>query len=325
VQDPHSVQGAVDGDDAGGKMFGTAGKCAKSSRVLIRDGRAEGGWAAARLHMHAEDEFSAGSYGSAKRDAVRLLRGVFPIRIVVEGPDASVVELVAEIDRLVALGELSHLPVGGHKTRGAGWGRWHAGPWINDDVGRVRNWTPPEEATTSPRQLGQRGGENEGAAWTKWRGNDDERTYVRVTSGHLDSPLPTLGATAALARAALDGHGLVAWWCDPSIDLALVEPPAVFGRQWPDGEDVHVDEVAFYADRAVWRAARTAAGPKWVLIEEVSPDGTDAVSARIVHTPARLHGSTRFAAAQTGRGQVLLKEWHRDDQILGFTLVQGER
>ncbi len=65
-----------------GKAFGTV---SKSSRILIRDARAEGEWAAAKLHMHAEDEFSAGSYGSAKRDAVRVLRGTFPVRIVVEG------------------------------------------------------------------------------------------------------------------------------------------------------------------------------------------------------------------------------------------------
>ncbi|GIW42351.1 MAG: hypothetical protein KatS3mg076_2928 [Candidatus Binatia bacterium] len=85
VKDPHLFQGDVGEDDPAGKVFGTV---SKSSRILIRDGRAEEGWAAAKLHMHAEDEFSAGSYGTAKRDAVRVLRGVFPVRIVVEGPDA---------------------------------------------------------------------------------------------------------------------------------------------------------------------------------------------------------------------------------------------
>ena len=144
VQDPHPVQGKVSEDDPGGKVFGTV---ARSSRVLIRDGRAEEGWAAARLHMHAEDEFSAGSYGSAKRDAVRVLRGTFPVRIVVEGPDAdSVGPLIEEIDRLVALGELGHLPIGGHKARGAGWGRWQAESWAVDDVVAARSWAPSREA-----------------------------------------------------------------------------------------------------------------------------------------------------------------------------------
>lgn len=323
VQDPHEVHGAVASNDAGGRLFGTVNQ---SSRILIRDGRAQDDWAAARLHMHAEDEFSAGSYGSAKRDAVRLLRGAFPIRIVVEGPDASAVDpLTAEIDRLVALGEVDHLPVGGHKTRGAGWGRWLAGSWIVDDVESARRWTPPEEAATSPETSVSRPEGKAGAAWTTWRENGGETTLVRVTSGLMNSPSPTLGEAAALARAALGDHRLVAWWCDPTIDLALAVPPAVFGRQWPDGTTIRVDEVAFYADRATWRAARTVAGPRWVLIKEVGPDEPDARPADVIHTPAHLHGSARFAAAQTSRDQVLLREWHVDGQILGFTLVGKER
>ncbi len=62
VKDPHLVQGKVGKDDPAGKVFGTVNQ---SSRILIRDARAEAGWAAAKLHMHAEDEFSAGWYGSA--------------------------------------------------------------------------------------------------------------------------------------------------------------------------------------------------------------------------------------------------------------------
>jgi CRISPR/Cas system CSM-associated protein Csm3 (group 7 of RAMP superfamily) len=322
VQDPHLVEGKVGEDDPAGQIFGTV---ARSSRVLIRDSRAEEGWAAARLHMHAEDEFSAGSYGSAKRDAVRLFRGVFPIRIVVDGPDANTVEpLTAEIDRLIALGELGHLPVGGHKTRGAGWGRWEAGFWIKDDVISTRSWTPRDEATTNPRPPSPGDEQNEDTAWTIWRDNGGETTHVRVTSGSLDSQSPTLGEAAVPARAALGEHSLVAWWCEPTIDLARAKPPAVFGRQWPDDEDIRIDEVAFYADRAVWRAARTVAGTRWVLIEEVA-DEADTRAANVVLTPARRHASARFAAASTGRGEVLLREWHVEGQLLGFTLVPEER
>jgi CRISPR/Cas system CSM-associated protein Csm3 (group 7 of RAMP superfamily) len=320
VQDPHPVPGAVGPDDLGGQMFGTV---ARSSRILIRDSRAEEEWAAARLHMHAEDEFSAGSYESAKRDGVRVLRGVFPVRVVVEGPDPNSVEpLVAEIDRLIALGELGHLPVGGHKTRGAGWGRWRATSWINDDVNPSRSWTPPSELTVNAPPPGP-AERNEDQARTRWRENAGE-TYVRVTSGTLDSRSPTLGEMIAQARRALGGHRLTAWWCDPSIDLRVVEPPAVFGRQWPDGDNIRVDEVAFYADRAAWRAARTIAGARWVLIEEVAPGEADARLANVIYTPARLYGSSRFAAAPTGQGRVLLREWHVDNEILGFTLVQEE-
>lgn len=323
VQDPHLVKGSVGEEDAGGQVFGTA---ARSSRILIRDGLADGAWAAARLQMHAEDEFSAGSYGSAKRDAIRVLCGVFPIRIVVEGPDANVVEpLVAEIDRIVALGELGHLPVGGHKTRGAGWGRWQPGAWVVDDVRGARSWIPSEEGPTISPACASGPGMAEGTAWAKWRGDGGETTWVRVTSGVSDGTTLTLGAAAAFARAALGEHGLAAWWCDPTIDLARLEPPATFGRQWPEGEELRVEEVAFYADRAVWRAARTIAGSRWVFIEDVAQGEPDAVLARVVYTPAQLHGSARFAAAATGKGRVLLREWRARDEILGFTLVQEER
>jgi hypothetical protein len=141
----------------------------------------------------------------------------------------------------------------------------------------------------------------------------------------LDSASITLGQTAALARAALGRRNLVAWWCDPTIDLTLIEPPATFGRDWPAGKDIQVDEVAFYADRAVWHVARTAAGASWVFIEELGPDEPDARAANVVHTPARLHGGARFAAAPTERGQVLLREWHVEGQMLGFTFVREER
>lgn len=317
VQDPHLVQGKVGEHDPGGQVFGTV---AKSSRVLIRDGRAEEGWAAARLHMHAEDEFSAGSYGSAKRDAVRVLRGTFPIRIVVEGPDASIVEpLTEEIGRLVALGKLSHLPVGAHKTRGAGWGRWQAESWSVDDVVGTRSWDAVRGrggAAHSPDPCIPTGGDDD-TACPRGRGE----AHVRATGGSLDSPAPTLGEAAVLAREAFGDRALTAWWCDPAIDLALAVPPAVFGREWPDGQDVRIDEVAFFAENAVWRAARTVSGPRWVLIEEVGPDERGALLADIVHTPARRHGSARFAAADTGKGQVDLREWHVDGQILGFTLI----
>ncbi len=323
VQDPHQVQGAVDPDDPGGRTFGTV---AKSSRVLIRDGRAEAEWAAARLHMHAEDEFSAGSYGSAKRDAIRLLRGVFSIRIVIEGPDAKAVKpLCTEIDQLLALGKLGHLPVGGHKTRGAGWGRWQGDPWVSDDVTKTRSWVQAPEAPTSSRPANSRVSRNEGTAWSRWRGKDEEVTYVRETKARLESPSLTLGEAAALAREALGGRSLIAWWCDPTIDLALESPPATFGSRWPDEEKTQVDEVAFFAEGAAWRAARTVAGVRMVLIEEVRQGEPDAEPTRVVHTPARLHGSTRFTAAQTGQGQILLREWHVDGQILGFTITREDR
>ncbi|MCZ7664455.1 MAG: hypothetical protein M5U22_16675 [Thermoleophilia bacterium] len=314
VQDPHLVQGDVGDGDPGGRAFGTA---AKSSRVLIRDGRAKGKWAAAKLHMHAEDEFSAGSYGSAKRDAVRVLEGTFPIQIVIEGSEPSAVEpLVTLVDRQVALGALGHLPVGGHKTRGAGWGHWQPKAWRVGDVHKVRNWAPPLEPASASRQAARRTTD-----FIERRASTD--AWVRTSHDSLDSTNLTLGEAAQLAKSAFGARDLVAWWCDPTIDVSLTEPPATFGRQWPLDEKLQIDEVAFYAERAVWRAARTTGGARYVLIEEVAPNEGNV--ATVVHTPARLHGFNRFSAANTGQGNVLLREWHDGDEVLGFTIAKEER
>jgi CRISPR/Cas system CSM-associated protein Csm3 (group 7 of RAMP superfamily) len=314
VKDPHLVQGDVGEGDLAGKAFGTVNK---SSRILVRDARAEGGWAAAKLHMHAEDEFSAGSYGSAKRDAVRLLQGIFPVRVVVEGAiEADVAPLVQLIDRQVALGTLGHLLIGGHKTRGAGAGHWQAKPWIVDDVTKARDWTPPAEP--EPRKPTGR------TARTFIDRPADGGAWVKTTTGGLADPL-TLGAAAKLAKTAL-GEELVAWWCDPTIDLELRMPPATFGKQWPAEDDkLQVDEVSFYAERAMWRAVRTSKGVRFVLIEELDSKAVDATQVHVVHTPARLHGFQRFSSAGTGEGNVLLREWRFGDEIFGFTLTQEQR
>jgi hypothetical protein len=118
-------------------------------------------------------------------------------------------------------------------------------------------------------------------------------------------------------------HSLVAWWCDPSIDLSRAEPPKTFGDSWPLDSDILVDEVAFYAGRAVWRAARTTNGIRYVFIEEVGANETsDARAARVVFAPARLHDFQRFSAVRTGRGQVLLREWYVGDEMLGYTISE---
>jgi CRISPR/Cas system CSM-associated protein Csm3 (group 7 of RAMP superfamily) len=315
VKDPHVVQGDVGADDVAGKAFGTV---SQSSRILIRDARAEGEWAAAKLHMHAEDEFSAGSYGSAKRDAVRVLKGTFPVRVVVEGAEAKDVEpLVKLVDRQVALGALGHLLIGGHKTRGAGAGHWQAKPWVVDDVTKARDWTAPKEAD-EPTASATR---SERSFIERPAGAD---AWVKTTNGTITEPL-TLGAASKIAKAAL-GEKLVAWWCDPTIDLNLLTPPATFDTSWPgEDADLKVDEIAFYAERAVWRAVRTSTGGRFVIIEELTSKADDAKPTRVVHTPARLHGFRRFSAANTGPGSVLLREWRVDDEVLGFTLTKEQR
>jgi CRISPR/Cas system CSM-associated protein Csm3 (group 7 of RAMP superfamily) len=325
VEDPNCKDAKVGEDDLAGQAFGTV---SKSSRILIRDARAEGEWAAAKLHMHAEDEFSAGSYGSAKRDAVRVLRGTFPVRIIVEGDGSKpkeVEQFVKLIDRQVALGALGHLRIGGHKTRGAGAGPWQAQPWVNDDVTKSsRTWVQPKDsqsgaanASKAKRTFPDRPAATD--AWLRWP----------PKTGMLTEPL-TLGAAAKLAKALL-AEKLVAWWCDPTIHLDLHTPPATFGREWPAEDDkLQVDEIAFYAERAVWRAVRTVSGALFIVIEELNAKVDDAKQTRVVHTPARLHGFSegqrpRFSSAKTGQGNVLLREWHVGGEILGFTLTREQR
>src|SRR5579875_911694 len=313
VQDPHLVQGNVGDDDPGGQAFGTVNR---SSRILIRDARAEGEWAAAKLHMHAEDEFSAGSYGTAKRDAVRLLKGVFPVRIVVEGPTPQEVEpLVELIDHQVALGALGHLPIGGHKMRGAGWGHWQPKGWCVDDVKAARTWTP--SATSQ-----QAAHEDEHGLRDFLDAAKPEDACVRIASGTMNGVRLTFGQAACLAKNALGNMTLIAWWCDPSIDLSVSHPPKTFGTTWPDAGTLQVDEIAFYAERAVWRAVRTSGGARRVFIEEVDPDTSDGEMVKVVHIPARLHSFRRFSAANTERGKVLLRQWFEGDEVLGFTLEQ---
>jgi CRISPR/Cas system CSM-associated protein Csm3 (group 7 of RAMP superfamily) len=317
IVDPHRVEGNVGENDDAGKIFGTV---THSSRLLICDARALDGWAAARLHMHAEDEFSAGSYGTAKRDAVRMLRGVFPVRIVVEGADAAAVEtLTGDIDKLVALGALGHLPVGGDKTRGAGWGHWTADEWENSDVTKSRSWTPPVQTETDDGRPRSR--------LPEWQERPPEAAWITVNQGTIDIADLTLGHAACEAMQMIgDGASkLVAWWCEPTIDFTVTTPPEIFGWKWPEGGTLRVDEVAFFLERGSWRAARTARGIRWVLIQEVGSQTGGAKSAEVVLIPAKLHGDTtwqwkRFSAKSAGEDRLIVREWRSGVTPVGFTL-----
>lgn len=309
VEDPNRKDAQVGQNDLAGLLFGTVDK---SSRVLIRDGRADDEWVAARLHMHAEDEFSAGSYGSAKRNAVRLLQGKFPMQIVVEGGEASQVEKAAKsIDRLIALGKLGHLPVGGQKTRGAGFGRWQAGEWEETTVLARRKWEPSAEPSNAPPATSKPAFEKLRAATT---------VSIRTKPASLPRSTLTLGEAADMAKKALGGRELVAWFCDPTINLALDVAPVTFGQSWPEDEELEVDEVAFYAKDAVWRAARTSKGVRSVFIEELKTD--DEEKAKVVHVPARLHAFSRFSAAKINARSVVLREWHVGGEVRGFTIQE---
>ena len=97
----------------------------RSAKLLIRDAfvtdedryPVQLAW----LQHHAEDEFTAGAYGSAKFDRVAVFQGRFAWRMVLE--DASEVEEKAllEIFKLAAAGGIG---IGGGQWRGHGWLKW---------------------------------------------------------------------------------------------------------------------------------------------------------------------------------------------------------
>jgi len=319
VEDPHLVRGDVGVDDPAGELFGSV---SSSSRVLIRDGRTGADWTAALLHMHAEDEFSAGSYGSAKRDAVHLLQARIPIRIVVEGPSADVVEpIVDEIDHLVALGALGHLPLGGNKTRGGGGGRWLKGDWQIDDVENLR--PGPATAVESTQSASPQDHDRRRDELEESPPPPVEDVWVRVVSERVEQRSLTLGQAATMARSACDEASLfAAWWCEPTIDLDRTEPPATFGFQWPEQTaNLQVDEVVFFFEHAAWRAARISTGMRWVLIKEVDAGTPEAKMASVVEIPARFDRSGRFQTTHRQDGLVRIREWRVGKETLGYTAV----
>jgi CRISPR/Cas system CSM-associated protein Csm3 (group 7 of RAMP superfamily) len=321
VADPHLVKDDQGDPDPAMKLFGTL---SESSRLLIRDGHAAEDWLAVRLQQHAEDELTAGSYGSGKRDAVRLLRGSFPVRLVVEGPREDVVApLLRELDDVIALGALGHLPIGGHKTRGAGWCRWLAAPWTKDDVEPQAD--PPTRAAVPRREvIDDASPLSRGEAVVRKLEEvaQQARAPIRVSSGRIEKTEKlSLGEAAHLARAAM-GEPLVCWWCEPRIDLEVRSAPQTFGRtRWPDGEPLQIDEVVFFAERSSWRAARTAQGWKTVLLE-VGAESERLATCREI--PALLHGNgRRFDVRFKESGGLTLREWSEGTQVIGYTARGG--
>jgi CRISPR/Cas system CSM-associated protein Csm3 (group 7 of RAMP superfamily) len=111
------VQG--DGGEAGSEM--------QCGTLLVRDAYLEEGsqWRAAWLERHAEDEFSASTFESAKFDSVVLLAGTFGWKMVLEGPDKKTLEdQLTLLTPVLEAARSRHLPVGGLKWSGAGWAPW---------------------------------------------------------------------------------------------------------------------------------------------------------------------------------------------------------
>lgn len=326
--------------DSVAKLFGTV---ERSSRLLICDGHAEGNWLAARMHMHAEDEFSAGSYGSAKREAVRLLRATFQVRLVLEGPCLEDIKADAdELDKLIALGELGHLPLGGHKTHGAGGGRWvDKTAWLDKSPSPASppSCSVPAEQTlaepqTAPPERKARRKERKLPTLT-----DPSATLqhlVQTTPLSLDHAIETLGQAAEVASRHL-GDQLTCWWCEPKINLDHQVVDAAgksrfdpFGKTWNDAHaDIPIDEAVFFAREASVRFARTRHGMKAQLLRVMNSDRDiqnqcATASDRVSATPRSFHAwrldeKWRFPALAGKTGTFIFREWRNGEVILGHT------
>ncbi len=81
-------------------------------------------WRMALLHSHAEDEFSGGTYGSAKYDRLALVNARFTSRFVIECREAELADLQALFKIAQNLAELGLTAIGGATRRGFGQGLW---------------------------------------------------------------------------------------------------------------------------------------------------------------------------------------------------------
>lgn len=102
--------------------------CKQSAKLLIRDAFPTEGSAVrlAWLAHHAEDEFTAGAYGSSLFNRVAVMEGSFRWRMVLEDPSDEEQQALADV---LALAQAGQIGFGGGQWRGHGWLRWVSGDW----------------------------------------------------------------------------------------------------------------------------------------------------------------------------------------------------
>jgi len=117
----------------------------RAARILISDAIPLGGkFALLQTEHHAEDEFAGGVFGSSKFNRIMLSGGRFEFQVVVElpgkacsasgarhttedrehDPACSLQSVCQLLGPALELAQLSYVPVGGSKWRGAGWVPW---------------------------------------------------------------------------------------------------------------------------------------------------------------------------------------------------------
>jgi hypothetical protein len=284
--------------------------------------------------MHAEDEFSGGSFESAKRDATRVLTGTFTVRLLLEGPALEPLQVSArDIDRLIALGRLQHLPVGGHKTRGAGFGRWRSitPTWLEHDVKAEAVARTPEVDGNRPRGAAVHASTERRADRALAEYAATTATIARLKMVPERLPADFAGTLKAASDAAQTqfGHGAanVYWWCEPAINFSQATAPRTFGAGWPSTDDgrLAIEEALFFTPEGSWRAARTEDG--WRAVALVEGAGGEPVS--VMETPVRLHRARtrpRFSSVRLpDLGDLTVRAWYRGRDLLGFTVKEVTR
>lgn len=101
------------------------GSLDQNAALLVRDAHVEGDWRGAWLQQHAEDEFSAGAYSSAKFDRMAVLKGSFRWRLIVQAASTAALEhRVAVLKKALNYAEQGFMGLGSQQWRGLGWCRW---------------------------------------------------------------------------------------------------------------------------------------------------------------------------------------------------------
>jgi CRISPR/Cas system CSM-associated protein Csm3 (group 7 of RAMP superfamily) len=125
IRDP-LVQTRRPADEQADPVEDLFGSLDRNAALLVRDAHLDGDdWRGAWLQQHAEDEFSAGAFSSAKFDRMAVLRGRFKWRLVVQAATAEELKgRVARLETALNYATQGFMGLGGQQWRGLGWCRW---------------------------------------------------------------------------------------------------------------------------------------------------------------------------------------------------------
>jgi CRISPR/Cas system CSM-associated protein Csm3 (group 7 of RAMP superfamily) len=317
------------------EVFGTV---ARSAGLLVRDAHLvpDSSWYAARVQHHAEDEFAAGPYESAKYDHAVLLRGTIAWKIVVEGESRGDVDGKLSLLRGVLHGDqsqarLGHLPLGGGVWRGTGWVAWSPGqvdyaeevPNLDQAACQVA----PDAAPKGEEVKGQdaeapRAGDRATRDQAGLAGNSPPRpkdVRVRIRRGDTRA---TMTLRALLAEVKQKPSDVKAWWIEPRPGARTNGSPiGSMGQGDPGGViDVALDEARVCLAGGVVKAAWM--GPsqfRWVAVLHGDESET---KAELRWSTVLLRGDLARFGLNDGPGRnsdsVTVGEYVVDERVIAF-------